>query len=931
MVTYVEKMNRVNGYRSLGTHAERICAELSYLNRISQIRGGELDHRLEMAADYLIAVVEGEGVISRSDVEAVETMLSDLGKVAKSYTELFIAHAHIDMNWMWGYQETAAITVDTFRTILDLMKEYPEMTYGQSQATTYEIIDKFCPEMLPEIKERIREGRWEVTAAEWVECDKNMPDGESLVRQILQSRKYLSKLLEIDPASLDFDFVPDTFGHNANVPEILANAGVKYMYHCRGNESETDNIYHYIAPSGKKVLVYREYTWYTGEIGVNDFEIVPDFCAKEGLDTYLCVFGVGDHGGGPSRRDIERILEYKSWPLTPNIRFGTYHEFFAAIEHCGLPKIEKTGELNFVFTGCYTTQSRIKMANRLAEARINETEALSCAASLLAEAPRQPDRLDGAWRNILFNHFHDIIPGSGTIETREYTMGHFQDTMACLNTYSTLSMRQIANAIDTSFIPFETPIGTRSEGAGAGCLVHQRDGYGFPASERGRGSLRVLHLFNTTGYDRDEYTEVVVWDYVYDIGNIVITDADGNELPFDVCGDGYGYPHHFYRILVKIKIPAFSYATVVLKQRPVTAHYVPPHSHDAYTDEYINDLPVTLENEKIRAVFDKETMHLVSLVDKTTGEILIDKPSCFFRYADENPQYQMTSWRVGPLMNVRDLNETCTVRLYKQEQTAATATLEYEIKFDNSVILCGVRLKKDSSVLEFLPAIKWNEEPVRGEKVPQISFAVPVSYKTTGKSVCDIPFGTLEREALAHDVPALSYLTVDGETKSTVSLLCDSKYGFRLWEDTVTVTLIRSAYDPDDYPERGSHTLRIGVAVGSREDVKRTSSAFNHRIPFIAGTRHEGILPLKGTALTVDGDVVVSCLKNSEDGKGSTVRLYDETGADNKATLRFCKPITKACLADSNETILSALEVKNGAVAVTVPALDFVTIVVSFS
>lgn len=93
------------------------------------------------------------------------------------------------MNWMWGFQETAAVTVDTFRTVLDLMREYPDFTYAQSQASTYQIIEEYAPEMLEEIRQRIHEGRWEVTATTWVEPDKNMPNGESLARHILYTKR----------------------------------------------------------------------------------------------------------------------------------------------------------------------------------------------------------------------------------------------------------------------------------------------------------------------------------------------------------------------------------------------------------------------------------------------------------------------------------------------------------------------------------------------------------------------------------------------------------------------------------------------------------------------------------------------------------------------------------------------------------------------
>ena len=249
-MNFKQKFDAVNRCRSQKT-GERIASELAYLNSISESRGGIYRDRIEQALDLLLSRIEKDGVITCSAVSEAEDSLSDLAPVAKSLTMLFQAHAHIDMNWKWGYNETAAITTDTFRTVLDIMREYPDMTFMQSQASTYEIVEKFCPEMLPEIKERIKEGRWEVTAAEWVEPDKNMPDGESLTRQILQAKKYLSKLLEIDPESLDLDFVPDTFGHNLNVPEILTDAGIKYLYHCRAHSGP--NIYKYVSPSGKSV------------------------------------------------------------------------------------------------------------------------------------------------------------------------------------------------------------------------------------------------------------------------------------------------------------------------------------------------------------------------------------------------------------------------------------------------------------------------------------------------------------------------------------------------------------------------------------------------------------------------------------------------------------------------------------------------------
>lgn len=936
-MSYLEKLNQINTRRHESKFSERIISEITYLYGISKIEGGIYDAKIEEALDYLLKAIERDGVITSATVTETENLLIELSPVAKSYKQIFIAHAHIDMNWQWGYNETAAVTVDTFRTMLDLLREYPEFTFAQSQASTYEIIEKYAPEMLDEIKKYIKEGRWEVTACEWVEPDKNMPDGESLTRQILQTKKYLSKLLEIDADSLCIDFVPDTFGHNLNVPEILSNAGVKYMYHCRGIDNET-YVYRYQSPSGKNVLVLREYGWYGGiSINTDFFEELFDFYKKTNLKTNLTVYGVGDHGGGPSRRDIERILEYKSWPLTPDISFGTFREYFEILENSGVEFPIRTEEANFLLTGCYTTQSRIKMANRFAEARINEAEELTAAASLIADAKREPERLDKAWQKILFNHFHDILPGSGTIETREHALGIFQECLAGVNTTANRAMRTIAQNIDTTSIPFENVSDDTSFGAGIGFYQAQEGGYRLPSVERGRGPVRAVHLFNTTAYDRDEFTEITVWNYEYDHNNITVTDKDGNPIEFVLREKGQGYwGHKFTRLLVRVKVVAFGYTTVIVKQevKKLTTNYsfftqfefnqLQPLA-DA---DFINDGPYVLENEYIKAVFEKESCKIKSLINKQTGKELIKEPSGYFGFVEENPKYVMTAWRVGPYMKVIDLNKDFSVRIVDEFASEYYSYFTYEIKFSVSSVKVKVSLKKNSHVIEYEILADWNEVPEKQVSIPMLNFNLPVGY-CSENAIYDIPYGEIRRKALAHDVPALSFANIpDGEGNS-VAITTDTKYGYRFWENNGSVTLIRSAYDPDPYPDRGIHNVRLGIIVGKEDDVKHQADVFNHPLPFTPATCHEGSLKLEDKVITVEGDVRVSCVKNSENGKGTAIRIYDVTSKKQAVKVKLFKPATKAYITDSNETkILSEIKVTNGEVEFTVEANAVVTVVI---
>ncbi|MBQ5748770.1 MAG: hypothetical protein IIV87_01300, partial [Oscillospiraceae bacterium] len=156
------KQNRLDTYEYLLAHAktgawaERILAELGYLLEISKVQENALDERLEAELTKLLNAFKENGVICKADALAAEEALADLGELAKSYDTTCVAHAHIDMNWMWGYHETAALTVDTFRTMLKLMDEYPEFTFSQSQASTYRIIEQHYPEMLDEIRKRVK-------------------------------------------------------------------------------------------------------------------------------------------------------------------------------------------------------------------------------------------------------------------------------------------------------------------------------------------------------------------------------------------------------------------------------------------------------------------------------------------------------------------------------------------------------------------------------------------------------------------------------------------------------------------------------------------------------------------------------------------------------------------------------------------------------
>jgi alpha-mannosidase len=893
-----------------GYWAERILAELDYALRLSRAAGRRHDAVLRSTIESLASTHAAAGAITRETVEETEAKLQALAAEAKSFTVLCVAHAHIDMNWLWRFDETVAVALDTFRTMLTLMTEYPGFTFSQSQASVYRIVEDHDPEMLREIRRRVKEGRWEVTASTWVEADKNIPCGESFARHALYAKRYLAKLLEIAPESLQIDFEPDTFGHSRNIPEILARAGVRWYYHCRGSEEHT--LYRWQAPSGAQVIAYRDPFWYNAEITPTIAQIVPEVCKTHGMDTMLRVYGVGDHGGGPTRRDIERIIDMDAWPLFPRVRFGTMREFFGKAEKVAerLPVVNR--ELNFVFTGCYTTQSRIKAANRRAENRLVEAETFAALASLVASSPYRSAHFARAWEAALFNHFHDIIPGSGIADTREYARGAFQTLMAAAGSEESAALRKIAAHIDTSSLgdPKEDARATSSEGAGVGFGVSQ---FRLTQVERGRGRARILHVFNPLPWERSSVVEAVVWDWPGDPDRVLVKDAAGNELPrqilpserqdfMEFLGTTY-WGHQYMRVAIPVSVPGCGYTTISLTE--ATPRELPddrpldPRVEKA--DSYV------LENELLRARFDPVSAALVSLVDKETGEEMIDaaRGAGIFRLVQEDDAKGMTAWTVGRWMSVTTAHGE--VRITPPSNGGIRQSLAYEARFGASRLKATVSLDKGAPALSWSVECEWLEVGRKGSGVPQLNFFVPLAGEMKSFRY-DVPFGTVDRPGVDMDLPANGWVMglPKKQGRRGLMLIADDKHGFRCVDNSISLTLLRSSFDPDPYPELGGHRFGFALRVADVSSPASLVAAARERalpLSVLSGTAHDGSLPLAQSFLALDGAVGWSAAKMPEqDSSGRlVVRLYETEGKKTTAALKlFCAP-ARATLLDLNE------------------------------
>lgn len=900
---------------------DRLLAELSYARRVSDVNGGKFDGLILEAVELVKAAVQRDGVLVDAVVPQVEAHLAPMGEACKKYRLICCGHAHIDMNWMWRYDETVQVALDTFHTVLNLMDEFPAFKFSQSQASVYRIVEEFDPPLLDKIAEKVREGRWEVIASTWVEADRNMPSQESVARHQLYTARYLPKLLG-QPLNQNFDFEPDTFGHHANTPEMLSQAGVKYYYHCRGLDEYT--LYRWQSPSGAEIISYRDPYWYLGEVSYSIGEYVPEFCEKFGTECALKVYGVGDHGGGPTRRDLERLTDMGTWPIFPRVEFGFYRDFYQAAEanRDKLPLVK--GELNPVFVGCYTTQTRIKKGNRYGERLLSEAEALSAVGKLTANAPYRTAQFEEGWRNVLFNQFHDIIPGSGVIDTREYAMGLYSQTYAIANSAKRSAAYALAGAMDTSGLPnVSQGCGTISEGAGVGFRVEEA--IALNPVDRGRGSNRIFHLFNPATVSFKGLVDLTIWDFKDDLARLAFTDASGKRARHQVLESGHNsfWGHDFTRVMLEAEVPAVGYATYSMQvDEDVNA---PVRFFSDWQVE--RDEKWIIENELLKAECNPVDLEgTIVLTDKRTGaEHTIDG----FSLAMEDPRRGMTAWVTGDELSVRPVSENLSIRRVDSGDLVNSLEISAPVG-EKSKLSYTISLKAGSPVLEIEATCHWLEVGTN-EKMPQLRFDLtPDTEDPDPEYVYDIPGGVTRRKSSAIDLPGLRFIATES-CDGSVMLLSDSKYGYRGDRGMMGVTLMRSSIEPDPYPELGVHRVRLGVAVLDTRcplAMVKLAKAFERPVTVLSGTNHEGKLPLSQSFVSLEsGSVELTQVKLSEDGKALILRGSELTGEGKDVAIRLNLPVQSARFADTHEQPKGeALSVKDGLLSLDVKPYGMFTL-----
>lgn len=365
--------------------------------------------------------------MTREEVLSVRRTLSPLlheGGSDRYLTFYAVGHSHLDLAWLWPIRESKRKAARTFSTALRNLEEYPFYVYGASQPQQFAWVKELYPTVYEGVKRAVKEGRFELQGATWVEADTNLPCGESLVRQFLYGQRFWREEFGKESTML---WIPDTFGYSGALPQIMRGFGVTRFVTTKlswntGNKFPHHTFY-WQGIDGSRVLAHMP------PEGSYNSPITPqavmfsaeNFEEKGRSDIAMLLFGVGDGGGGPGEAHLESFARIRDTAGIPNVLPARAETFFERLEkncdlpvHCGEIYLER-------HQGTFTSQAHNKQFNRLAENALAAAEG----AIAIANAPYDKPALDALWREVLLYQFHDIVPGSAIRRVYEETEARY--------------------------------------------------------------------------------------------------------------------------------------------------------------------------------------------------------------------------------------------------------------------------------------------------------------------------------------------------------------------------------------------------------------------------------------------------------------------------------------------------------------------------
>jgi alpha-mannosidase len=835
-----------------------------------------------------------------ASLKAAQAQLEVLRPLLETATFHLTGNSHIDAAWLWPSTETVDVVRRTFGTALQLMNEYPGYTYTQSAAAYNEWMAQKYPAMNAEIKRRIQEGRWEIVGGMWVEPDLNMPDGESQVRQLLVGKRWFKQAYGVD---VRIGWNPDSFGDNWQLPQIYKKSGVDYFVTQKMEWNDTNQLpfklFWWQSPDGSKVLAYFPHGY--GNSDLRPLRLADDLVAARerstGMTDMMDLFGVGDHGGGPTRAMLDEGFRWATpdaaslaanggAPVTPRYEFGTAQSWFSSVEKNIAPdspvwnyqSIAKgytappavpgkvsiptwDSELYFEYhRGVMTTQANHKHSMRTAEEEMLNAEKWSSLAWL--DGAKYPaDELTEDWKKVLFNQFHDLAAGSGIADIYKDAQKDYAWVRMSTGEISTDALENVNARIDTrgKGIPVVVynPLGWDRSGE-----VRVRVQFEQPAPGAG---ISVYDLHDErAAHAHQEPVSTAVPDATLDVKTGVSDlKVEANDVP------AFGYKVLWVRLNDKDALDgATSFAS---------------ETGDAVEIED-TDFSVSVDKSTgcIRSVFDR-LRKVESLAAGACGNQLQ-----FFK--DTPKDYD--AWNIDPGTldvppNVVEKADSVELAGDKHTNPAIRITRHYQSsKFVQTITL-------DGDIVDIDNDIDWHEKHVL------LKAAFPLAV-TSDFATYEIPYGSIQRpttrnnsfEKAQFEVPAMRWADLSGAGPDGkvhgLSILNQDKYGYDAAGNVLRLTLLRSPTWPDPDADQGEHHFHYALYphAGTWKDALTVRHGWEYDYPLQAEvtTAHAGSLPPEHSFASVSPDnVVLTVVKKAEDSNALIFRAYEWAGKETTA------------------------------------------------
>ncbi len=767
-----------------------------------------------------------------------------------------VGHAHIDPVWLWRWHEGFSETHATFRSALDRMKEFPEFIFTASAAAHYEWIEKNDPAMFRQIKQRVKEGRWVPAGGWWVESDLNLVNGESLIRQALAGKRYFQEKLGFD---CRVGFSPDSFGHSAHLPKILAGCGFEGYLYMRPNDTENPRVpmpvYRWYAPDGSLVIAFR-LVWSYNAHSVQGLETkhsrIPQIVAGTPFARDMfCFYGVGNHGGGPTIELLKAITAWRKDPSRHRLVFNSMEGFLKVAR----PKLavmpEWRDEMQPHALGCLTAEARVKATNRRTEEALLSAEIWSSVAEMVTKRVPRRQPMDRAWKDLLFNQFHDILPGSSVRQAYADARDQVGGAAHVAATQAVESIASIAWNVDT------------------------------------RGEDAPLLIFNPHPFVFEGVIETEDIGFGLAAGEtLALVDAKGRPTSHQLVA-----PHTLcqrVRVAAKVSLPAMGYT--FLRQRKVAAGSDKARSSSTRST-IVTTQNQSLKNDALEVSLNREGY--LSLRDlRSDTEVFTNSGGCVpLLIEDHSDTWSHRITRFDKVAGRFEMVDSAVL-----EAGPVRGRLRVNYRYGNSALRLDYTLGASEPFVGIEAWIDWREQ------WKMLKLALPTGLDAID-TTAEVPYGTVRRLADGVEWPMSQWVDI-ASPKGTRGLAVanDSKHGYSAQAGELRLSLLRSpphAYDENtpidfsnphlEWMDQGVHEFRLALIphTGDWRDagVIEIARQLNRPPICLAETFHGGRLPARAGFIECRGaGVYVGAFKPAEKGKGWIVRANEWFGRRTRAS-----------------------------------------------